>query len=359
MADLGEQVPPLAAVFCRLYLLQGVAYHYGNNPNKAKAKLDWAYQVCSSLRAVSSPEAVSSLCEAMPGITTAQAISALRRTNGNRDQAVGLLEHDEQNAARQEETRRKQRELGLCQDTMQYVDPDLISKLQSVLSIPSSCNVASLATHEGESRQVAVGLLRLANNSLDQAIDIYQDVERSSQVIHQRVSQLDANLANQGLETPTKSKKRPRESIVVDEVALATLVSMGVDEQDAKQALRASNNNTDASLVWLTSEDDKTTAQEANFATAGAKDEDMEEDDSNADEPMSEASSRNEHESKQDKVTLEQKRLETDEAMELLQQELGAALSARDMEKEYLGSSLDEEWEYLIKFVGANGSERK
>ena len=257
MADLGKQVPPLAAVFCRLFLLQGVAFYYTNNQERAKEKLDWAYLVCSRLRAVSSPEAISSLCEAMPGIKKSQAISALRRTNGNPDQAIGVLEQDEQNAAREEETRREQRKLGLCQDTMQYVNPDLVAKLQNVLDIPSPRSVASLNPQEETNRLVAVGLLRLSNNNLEQAIDIYQDAERNSQALFQKVSQLDDALAKQGLETPRQGKKRAHESIEVDDVALATLVSMNVNEEDAKHALRASNNNVDASLVWLTSKDDE------------------------------------------------------------------------------------------------------
>ena len=52
---------------------------------------------------------------------------------------------------------------------------------------------------------------------------------------------------------------------------------------------------------------------------------------------------------------LEQRRLELEEAMNLLQQELGSALSDCDIEQQYLGSSLDEEWEYLVKFAGKGG----
>lgn len=332
MADLGKQVPPLAAVFCRLYLLQGVAFHYTGNRETAKEKLDWAYSVCSSLRAVSSPEAISSLCEAMPGITQFQAISALRRTNGNPDQAIGILEQDEQNAFREEETRREQRKLGLCQDTMQYVNPDLISKLQNVLDIPSPQNVASLNPQEED--MTVVGLLRLCNNNLEEAIDLYQDVERNSQAVLEKVSQLDDALAKQGLETPRKGTKRTHDSIAVDDVALATLVSMHVNEEDAKRALQASNNNVDASLVWLTRKDDESTAQDARGTSNDNPDEDAHE--SNA-------------------AILKQKQLELDEAMNLLTRELGAALSYCDIEQQYLGSSLDEEWEYLVKFVGKEG----
>ena len=53
------------------------------------------------------------------------------------------------------------------------------------------------------------------------------------------------------------------ESIEVDDVALATLVSMNVNEEDTKRALRDSNSNVDASLVWLTIKDDEMSAQDA------------------------------------------------------------------------------------------------
>jgi len=355
MADMGKQVPPLAAVFCRLFLLQGVAYRYSNNVEKANEKLEWAWQVCSSLRSVSSPEAVSSLCEAMVGISQSQAISALRRTNGNLDQAAELLQQDKASALEQHYKREEQRKLGLCQNTMDYVDIEVVTKLQNVLDISSPRGVAALSQQvEDVHHQVAVGLMRLANNNVEKAIDIYQDVERSSEAVLQQVLELDQKLENQGLETPKQNKKRSRPVIIaVDDVALATLVSMGVQEPLAKKALRASENNVDASLVWLTRKDDESAMQEEEEEEeppAAGEDVDM----ANAinglnDESLDDANEGDEEETSH----VDQEKLEFEQAMELLQRELGEALQDRDMEKEYLGSSLDEEWEYLEKFVGS------
>lgn len=52
----------------------------------------------------------------------------------------------------------------------------------------------------------------------------------------------------------------------------------------------------------------------------------------------------------QDNHTQSVQEQESEEAEELLRQELGAVLQERDLEKEYLGSTLDEEWGFLVKF---------
>jgi NACalpha-BTF3-like transcription factor len=326
-ADVGNAVPPLAAVFCRLFLLQGVAHYFGGNATKSKERLDWAFTLCSSLRTVSSLESISSLVDAV-NISKSKAISALRRSEGNLNQAAELVEKDKTDALEQEERCSMQRELGLVQNNMDHVDLDLLSKLQNVLELREI--------------KVAAGLLRLANNDLEKAIDIYQDEERNTAAVMQRVSDLDCN--NQG------RRKRSRENqdngIVVDQVALATLESLGVDESNAKKALAASQNNVEMALLWLTSKDDNETCDAANddetCNVANEDDEIMDSEEADT-SSLDERLGANRHDNRNQ---------ESEDAMELLQRELGAVLQEGDLEKEYLGSTLDEEWDFLVKFRG-------
>jgi hypothetical protein len=321
-SEMGNAVPPLAAVFCRLFLLQGVAYHYSHDADKSKERLDWAWALCSSLRAVSSPEAVTSLCDAV-GVTESQAISALRRSEGNLNQAAELISRDKADALQQEERRTQQRKLGLCQNTMDYVDLDLLPTLQSILG--------------GLDFQVAAGLLRLANNDLEKALDLYQDMERNTAAVLQRASALDQDQGRR-----KRSRDDDDDGIAVDEVGLATLVSMGVDESIAKKALGSSQNNVEMALLWLTrksddeshasNEDETINSEQADETHASNEDETINGDE--ADENW--------------KQSIQEQ--ESEEAKELLERELGEVLQERDLEKEYLGSTLDEEWVFLVQF---------
>ena len=320
-SEMGNAVPPLAAVFCRLFLLQGVAYHYSHDAGKSKQRLDWAWALCSSLRAVSSPEAVTSLCDAV-GVTESQAISALRRSEGKLNEAAELISRDEADALQQEERRTQQRKLGLCQNTMDYVDLDLLPTLQSILG--------------GLDFQVAAGLLRLTNNDLEKAIDQYQVMERNPAAVLQRVSALDQDQGR---------RKRSRDNddgIAVDEVGLATLVSMGVDESIAKEALGSSQNNVEMALLWLTRKSD-------DECRASYKDETIDGEEADESHASNEDETINSDEA-DEKWKLSIQEQENEEAMELLERELGEVLQERDLEKEYLGSTLDEEWGFLVQF---------
>jgi hypothetical protein len=72
---------------------------------------------------------------------------------------------------------------------------------------------------------------------LEKVIDIYQAEQQNSMKVLQRMSDLDCRHGrNEGI------------GIMVEQVALATLESMGVDESNAKKALAASQNNVDITL---------------------------------------------------------------------------------------------------------------
>jgi hypothetical protein len=333
-AEMGNAVPPLAAVFCRLFLLQGVAHHFGGDANKSKEDLDWAFALCSSLRTVSSIESVTSLCDTMVGISESQAISALRRSEGNLNQAAELIIKDKADALEQEERRNMQRKLGLCQNNMDYVDLDILPKLRSVLGLRET--------------KVAAGLLRLADNDLGKAIDIYQNERQNNMKVLQRMSDLDCRQGR------TKhSRENHGDAIMVDQVALATLESMGVDESNAKKALAASQNNVDIALLWLTRKDDDEShvANDDETLDVAEEDDEIMDGEQAKEEAASNPSSRDESRmDQQDNHTQSIQEQESEKAEELLRRELGAVLQERDLEKEYLGSTLDEEWGFLVKF---------
>jgi len=107
-----------------------VIFHYTTNEEKTKENLDLTYHVCSSF--------------------------TNRRTIWNLNQAITVLEQDEQNAIREEETRREQRKLA-----MRCVNPDLISKLQNALDIRSitaeCCIVESTCAFASSLKQFDLG----------------------------------------------------------------------------------------------------------------------------------------------------------------------------------------------------------
>ncbi len=119
----------------------------------------------------------------------------------------------------------------------------------------------------------------------------------------------------------------------VSDVDLATLVSMGVDEANGRNSLRATG-NVDQALLWLTKAD-------ANGVGVALK-----QDSTNNNEiaSSSSSSSSDEEDSPSD---------ENDNAYDFLERELGHALSSNSkdlLEKEWLGVDLKEEWELIEEY---------
>jgi hypothetical protein len=267
-------------------------------------------------------------------ISKSQAISALRRSEGSLNQAAELIVKEEADALEQEERRYMQHKLGFCQNNMDYVDLDILPKLRSVLGLRET--------------QVAAGLLRLANNDLEKAIDVYQAEQQNSMKVLQRMSDLDCRQGRR-----KHSRQNEGDGITVDQVALATLESMGVDESNAKKALAASENNVDIALLWLTRKDDDEShvVNDDETLDVAKEDDEITESQQAKEEVASNASSHDESGmDQQDNHTQSVQEQESEEAEELLRQELGVVLQERDLEKEYLGSTLDEEWGFLVKF---------
>ena len=350
-ADMGNAVPPLSSVFCRLFLLQGVAYRFSQDMAKSKERLEWAWGLCQSLRSVSSVEQINALCEAL-GVTQFQAISALRRTNGNSDQAAALMEKDKADAELQNLRREEQRKLGLCKNTVDHVDLDLVANLQTVLGFTPGPPEQQEGTRKLDSNFiVAAGLLRLANNDLEKSIDIYQDVERNPGAVLQLVSDLDRSLQEQGLAKKKSSRKKEEE---VDELSLATLMSMGVDESMAKKALRHSHNNMETALLWLTgqgeSEEKEGEAIKSSDSFSSGESSNSSDSTSSSEANSTATDSMEEDGMTESRSKRARVRDETKEAELLLEKELGEALQERDMEQDYFGSTLDEEWSFIEKF---------
>jgi NACalpha-BTF3-like transcription factor len=345
-ADMGRPVPPLAAVFCRLFLLQGTAYSYSpGHQSRSQERLDWARVLCQSLRNVAPEPAVDVLCEAA-GVSRCQAISVLRRTYGDADKAIGLLQESRANEVRQAQRREIQREIGLCSNAKDHVNLDLVNSLESMLGFsPVSSDTAQGS--EGDSKpslsmayRVAAGLLRLADNDIQRAIDMYsQELNRSPDAVLERIAALDKRFEEQNIMSRSQRKRRRRggenDAVAVDEVALASLISMGVDESVAREALRCNENNFEQALLWMTGQDDT-----------------MNDEGDNEDEAAANTSTSDpegvESEANQASAALQDNGQEIAEAEEFLREELGDALSDNDIEKEYLGSTLDEEWAFLV-----------
>jgi hypothetical protein len=336
-ADMNNPVPALSAVFVRLFLLQGVAQHYQLNTAKSKERLDWAWALAKSLRAVSPPDAVARLCEAVE-VTPHQAISALRRTNGNVDQAAEMIQKEEADAERATEDRYKQRKYGLCENGTDYVNLQRLDQLKPLLGLPP-----------GDDERVASGLLRLANNNLDRALDRYQTCSRDESTVLQQVADLDQS---QGV-------PRKRSRVDVDEIALASLESMGVDDATARRALQENSNNVEMALLWLTNQNSSMPANSEGNAVVQATTVSVNQEDAISVSSRDSSTNQGQVATTPASASIRAANVVTPqgdaerEAINVLKQVLGEVLEEQHKgDEEFLGSSLDEEWGYIEEFRG-------
>jgi hypothetical protein len=160
-------------------------------------------------------------------------------------------------------------------------------------------------------RTSAGGLLRLTNNNLEAALDMYRD--RDNAALLGRVADLEQSQGGPRL----KNEPRIRRIQPVDTMALESLISLGVDDDSAREALARYENNIEDALLWLT-----LTTQETSDSMCYSDDEDE----------------INQEEAKDAKQ---------EESVELLERVLGQTLREQhNGNEEYLGNSLDEEWGY-------------
>jgi hypothetical protein len=399
-------VPPLAAVFAKLFLLQGIAYLcYSNNEDqndprsarKGHECLDQASVLLQCLRSAAPDESVQQLLGVMnyggeenanAHFSKSDVIAALRKSQGDLDAAANAMAVDKMDRRERRRHRELQHQHGLCQNEMDPVDLAQLDILKPLLSrdggdcfSSSTPNSNSASNARSNSRMVAaanlelaVGLLRLSNNDLTQALEIYQLQNFDNDQVFSSVEALDNRLVQRGLlnrgALAKKRKKRHKLGVhrhrtghsihqsAPDEIALVTLISMGVDPQMAQLSLQKNNNNIETSLLWLSSPDaakiEETGAKrEASLSVATNKvgDQQMEADLDNDTDSDSDVDSNDDNSSSDDKPRKEAHKLER-EAHELLHRELGSILGEgeRNLEKEYLGKSLDEEWLLVQKY---------
>jgi hypothetical protein len=334
-ADMGNAIPPLCSVFVRLFLLQGVAFKTLNNSAEAAKRLGWARLLCQCLRSSSPSNVVNELCSTFM-TDRSIVIAALRKSNGNPDEAGNLIAvgRDEDKAVAQK--RRMQRRMGRCSNGSDWVNLDHVSSLATLLGmcvnnsdIDSSSDSEDDEKKQSMSSSIATGLLRLTNNNIDDSLQMYNTL--GADTILQRVDELDK--AGGSRKRHRKSSKGTTPVHKVQEVDLVTLVSMGVEESQARRALRATG-NIDSALVWLSTLDDSEVSPGSidTFAPNGRRSFDSEH--PNSDNDTSDGAT---------------------EAEELLKNELGNALgNSNNLEKEWLGIDLDDEWKLIEKYCSNN-----
>jgi hypothetical protein len=316
-AEMNNPIPAVASIFVRLFLLQGIAYCYQQMNDrsenkwrlKSQERLGWAWAFASSLRNTSPPAAVSRLCEAI-NATPIEARIALRKSGGNMDHAANCIEKDWLTEQIASERRTKQQNFGICENGQDFVDLERLSMLQSLLGTEID-------------EEVAAGLLRLNNNNVDTSIILYQSGGKND--VLRRIAELDQR---QGV----SNKRNP---VVVDDLALASLLSMGVDNDAANQALTSCDNNVDEALLFLTRDVSSNTNipninNQAAIMTPAT----------NQDFRGSSVAS-NTHGT----TWLSQQQAEQD-AIQLLRKTLDEVLE-QNHSNEHLGASLDDEWNYI------------
>ena len=322
-AEMGNPIPPLCAVFVRLFLLQGVASRLQGRNDTAREKMEMSRLLCGRLRESSPSESVEALAGAC-WVDPATAISALRRGNGELDQAANIIAADNKEEREATLKRRRQHRVGKCANG-DYCNIDLASSLASLIGF-DDVNLEGLLDDENEdepstSVQLVIGLLRLSNNDVNAALELFNNT--GAEEVIMRVNRLDGGRAK--AKKPRVDKKKNHE---VRDMDLVSLVSMGVDSAQARRALEATG-NVDAAILWISADDGK---------------------------PDDDSCSSTEQQPPREMSLFERSGYwrESRDAQRLLEAELGDALgsdSKQQLEKEWLGLSLDEEWDLIQRYT--------
>mmetsp|Transcript_26396 Transcript_26396/g.57879 ORF Transcript_26396/g.57879 Transcript_26396/m.57879 type:complete len:790 (+) Transcript_26396:259-2628(+) len=378
-AEMNNPIPPLCALFVRLFLLQGIAKKVGRGDHEAEGeqRLEWARVFCNRLRSVCPADTVDHLCNAYL-VDRFTAVSALRRSNGDPEVAGNLIcvGRNEENHA--ERRRRRQQRIGRCSNGVDYVNMDAAPVLCGMLgfSVTQSFDNTSVDDYdenmdnEGERNEpcmgtsIVIGLLRLCDNDIDRALSLYQQC--GAEEVLNRVKKLNEQTGKRKRSRDGESKKQALYD--VRDVDLTMLMSMGVEESRAREALRMTG-NVDVALLWLSQSEgsnssggpslgdadrlndehrhtrsssgtvvaptDPTTSYNGNLISS---------DDSSAHTSGDGTSSSISSPSREE--------LESRAAQELLTRELGMAIrdDSKELEKEWLGMDMNEEWALIEKY---------
>ncbi|KAL3786865.1 hypothetical protein HJC23_013786 [Cyclotella cryptica] len=330
-AEMGNHIPPLCSIFVRLFLLQGVAYRTMRNDAEATKRLDWARLLCQRLRTSSPSDTVDELCNVYSMTDRSVVVAALRQKDGNPDEAGDLIaagREEERLAARK---RRRQRKVGKCSNGSDWVNLDLVSTLAGILGLSvdnddqdqSSDSEGDADGRDPESMSISIvtGLLRLTNNNIEESLQMYNQI--GAEKVLQRIDELDKVCGRR--KRSRDHRKNDSTKHRVHDVDVAILVSMGVEDSKAREALRATG-NVDTALVWLSTVND-----EGDDIPAAANDEDGMGEDPRRRNSSGEG--------------------EALDAQQLLRNELGNALdNSKSLEKEWLGIDLNDEWDLIEKY---------
>ena len=334
-ADIGNAIPPISSVFVRLFLLQGVAYKAIGDHDEAIQRLGWARLLCQRLRSSTPTDTVNELCKVYNITDRSIVIAALRQSNGNADHAGDMIASGRDKDRTNAKKRRIQRKIGKCTNGSDWVDVDHISTLAGMLGMSVDNSDLDAPSDDDEklpsmSTTIVTGLLRLSNNNIEESFQIYNNL--GADKILEQVDQLNRD----GV-----TGKRPRENVAakspkheVQEMDLVTLVSMGVEESQARQALKTTG-NVDSALLWLSTIEKNNNESGENKESGTTHQESIAQDDESSDSDVSDD--------------------EANKAEDMLRTELGTALrNSKNLEREWLGVDLDDEWALIEKYASNN-----
>ena len=335
-AEANNPIPPLCTIFVRLFLLQGVANKMRNCNDTAAERLEWARVLCQQLRVSCPPDRVEILCGAYC-VEPSTAISALRKFNGDPDAAGNFIASLREDETRTAKRRKRQHNLGRCANNSDFVNLDLLQTLSDLLGFQgASNNTDDRQDDQSTSNMICSGLLRLTNNNMELSLALYNEI--GAQGVLQRAGQLDKDT---GICRPTLRKE-----FEVSDVDVASLVSMGVEEERGRNALRATGSVEDALNLLL--KDDDNTCDSPGKKVNGNH--------------INNGQGKLSHPDESGEGSLSSSANETDDcgdvnmvknANDFLMEELGHALSNDSkgmLEKEWLGVDLKEEWELIEEY---------
>jgi hypothetical protein len=308
-AEQGKTLPPEVLPSVRLWLLRGVARRCRGDP-EASADLQRAAIFMQGLRV--HEDDISNLLTL--GASRLQAIAALRRSGGNADAAAEALLAGATQKGQQRVDREAARKFGKTADGS-FVEPQCVAQLLSM----------------GVEEKLAVAALKKAKNDVPSALDILQS------------EPADVLLGNK------KPRVEPNQQMPVDDLALATVVSMGFDAAVAEKALRASGGNVEDALMALTMDNTQTSAAPA--TTDGTEYSELPAA-SVEEEPAAESPGVTSGEAPElpaaateggNMTAAEQKKQVLDHAREVVEQALGQCLRKSDLDDEVAGAELEME----------------
>uniref|UniRef100_A0A6U9ZZU9 UBA domain-containing protein n=1 Tax=Pseudo-nitzschia australis TaxID=44445 RepID=A0A6U9ZZU9_9STRA len=380
---MNNPIPPLSAIFARLFLLQGVAYKTQQQQqqqqqlqsNASTERIEWARVLCHRLRSDCPADSVDHLCGALL-VDRHTAISALRRSNGDLEAAGDIVARDQNDQRSVARKYRRQQSIGRCANGIDYVDLDQVPILCGYLNFPapsfddndndnnSIAEDLERGKHNeqppGTSTSIVFGLLRLSNNNIEKSPELYRIL--GAEAIFRRVEQLDGRNGKRRRRWPANdndTKQNPTTEHPVRHIDIAILLSMGVDESRGRDALKRVGSVEEA-FLWLSKHDVSSCDTNGNGEDIASScpaiqaqddgkiiEQEQEHDAAKCTGPDSN--------SKMEPVdsTSHGKQIKAKEAHDLLIAELGNAIRAcsKDLEIEWLGADLEKEWSIIEKYI--------